>query len=269
MVSGAAAAMKTPLVTLTTDFGSRDGYVGALKGVILSRCPDARIVDIAHGIEPGDVAAAAFVLAESAPYFPPDSVHLAVIDPGVGSARRALAARIGAQRYVAPDNGLLTRVLARERGGRAVALDRPAYWQPAPSAVFHGRDIFAPVAGALAAGTPLDAVGSALPLEALVRAPWPTQRRTGEDWLGEIVYVDHFGNLISNLIPEGAPADGSVELCGRRIAAVRGYSDVAPGELLALVGSSGLLEVARRGGSAADGLGVARGAVITWRPSRG
>ncbi len=260
--------MNPPLVTLLTDFGSRDGYAGAVKGAVLSRCPGARIVDIAHDVAPGDVAAAAFVLAEAAPHFPPDSVHLAVVDPGVGTARRGLAARIGAHRYVAPDNGLLSRVLARASGARAVSLDRPEYWRPSPSPVFHGRDVFGPVAGALAAGVALDALGSALARDAVVHAPWPEPRRSGDAWTGEVIHVDRFGNLITNLEP-GAELAGAVEIGGRRVGAARVYGDVAPGELLALLGSSGLVEVARSGGSAAEALGAARGAVVTWRPSRG
>ncbi len=266
MVPQATLAMSEPIVTLTTDFGGRDGYVGALKGVILARCPDARLVDLAHDLLPGDIEAAAFALGESAPYFPPGAVHLVVVDPGVGSKRRALACAIGAHRYVAPDNGVLSLVLARGEPVRAVSLERPEHWRADPSPVFHGRDLFGPVAGALAAGTALDALGPEVPSGALVRSAWPEPRRQGDAWIGAVVHVDRFGNLVTS-IPLDGPARGTAEVAGRRVAAARTYADVDRGALVALRGSSGRLEIAAHGASAAEALRASRGAVVTWRPA--
>jgi S-adenosylmethionine hydrolase len=258
--------VSAPLVTLTTDFGSVDGYLGAMKGVILARCPDARLVDLAHEIARGDVAAAAFALGASAPYFPAGTVHLVVVDPGVGSARRALACAIGAQRFVAPDNGVLSRVLARGEPVRAVALERSEHWRPEPSPVFHGRDVFGPVAGALAAGAALESLGPEVASADLVRAPWPEPRLEGGLRVGAIMHVDRFGNLVSSVELRG-PARGTAEVAGRRVGGADTYSDAAAGALVALRGSSGLLEIAVNGGSAAAVLGVSRGAVVTWRPA--
>ena len=145
-----------PIITLLTDFGTADGYVGAMKGVILARCPDARLVDLAHEIAPGDVAAASFALAAAAPHFPPGTVHVAVVDPGVGTARRGLALEVGGQRYVGPDNGIFGVVLADARVADAAppavrALEDARLWRVPVSPVFHGRDVFAPVAAHLAA----------------------------------------------------------------------------------------------------------------------
>ena len=251
------------LVTLLTDFGTRDGYVGAVKGVLLARRPELRLVDIAHEIPPGDVAAAAWVLLQAAPHFPADTVHLAVVDPGVGSARRALAARVGDQFYVAPDNGLLTHVLDLSAERAVHEITSPLLAPPDASPVFHARDVFAPAAASLACGDPIHGVGAAVPEDALVRLV-PEPRREGELLVGAVLHVDRFGNLIANLRVD-ASAGGLALLKGREVPLRRTYSDVAPGELVALRGSSGFLEVACNGGSAAEHVGAGRGDVIRLR----
>jgi hypothetical protein len=192
------------IVTVTTDFGTRDGYVAAMKGVILSIAPDATIVDISHEIMPQGVAEGAFVLAQAAHWFPPGTVHLVVIDPGVGGPRRAVAVETGRHRFVAPDNGVLTQALHGEDVIAAVSLTRPRYWRARePSATFHGRDIFAPVAAHLATGVALSAVGEAMPVDDLetLAASRPVEHPDGSI-VGQIIHVDRFGNLISNI-----PAD--------------------------------------------------------------
>jgi S-adenosylmethionine hydrolase len=262
----AQAARVRGIVTLLTDFGTRDGYVGAVKGVVLSRCPEAHLVDVSHEIPPGDVAAASWVLGQAAPWFPPGTVHLVVVDPGVGSTRRAVALEVAGQRYVAPDNGVLSRVLAAPpilgRDARAYELTERGLWLDPPSAVFHGRDLFAPVAGYLAAGGSIAGVGSELPLAGLARSPWPEPVLAGDTWTGQVVWVDRFGNLVTNLsLAPGAA--GEVEAGGRHLPVHLTYSDVAAGELLALTGSSGLLELACNRGSAAEVLGLGAGGVVT------
>ena len=233
------------IVTLTTDFGTVDGYVGAMKGVILREHPDARVVDITHDVPPQDIIAGAFAVAAAAPWFPPGTVHVAVVDPGVGSARRAIAIAHGGSLYVGPDNGLLT-VAALEGEGRVI--DRiPPTWPV--SATFHGRDLFARVAARLAAGASLDdfSTGPVAPLR-LVEDPAP-----------HVVHVDRFGNLVTNLRD---PAFTAVEVAGARAPLRRTYTDVPPAGLVAYVGSSGFVEVAIRDGSAAERLGVGRGAPV-------
>lgn len=256
------------IVTLTTDFGSADGYVGAMKGVILARFEPARIVDLAHDLAAGDVAGASDVLARAAPYFPPRTVHVGVVDPGVGTARRGLALLVEDQLYVGPDNGIFSGVL--ELGGDAsvFALENWGLWREPVSPVFHGRDIFAPVAAHLASGGDLREVGPAVEPAALVRLRTPEPIEEADDLRGEVVHVDRFGNLVTNLrLPEDArPA--SVELAGRTLAVSRTYGDVAPGELVALVGSSGRLEIAVNGGSAAARLEGRVGLVVTLRAPR-
>lgn len=252
------------LLTLTTDFGLDDGYVAAMKGVILGIAPTLRTVDISHGITPHDVMEAAFVLRQAVPFFPPGTVHLAVVDPGVGTARRAVAARIGGQTFVGPDNGLFS--LLAEGGPEAVVeLDRPAFWRTAtPSRTFHGRDVFAPVAARLAAGLhALEEVGR--PVEGLQRLQWVQPRADEQGVEGWVVHVDRFGNAITN-IPEALLARRAA---GRRVRAYVGsaileglhlvYADVPEGEPVALIGSGGLLEVGIRGGSASQLLSLQKG----------
>lgn len=253
----------TPLLTLATDFGLKDGTVGILKGVIWSICPQARIADISHLIRPQNILEAAFVLARAAPYFPQDTIHVFVVDPGVGTARRPLAARLGNAYYVGPDNGALTLLLERaEREGQErmfVHLTRPEYWLPEVSSVFHGRDIFAPCAAHLARGVPLHDLGELL-LDP-VRLSLPQAERTERGWRGQILYVDHFGNLIVNLRAEQltpvTPMDLRVFVRQCEIRGLaRTFGDRLPRDFVALIGSSGYLVVAQVNGSAADALGV-------------
>lgn len=257
--------MSAPVVTLLTDFGVRDGYVGAVKGVLLTLCPGAQVVDVSHEIPPGDVDAGAYVLRQSARFFPPSAVHLAVVDPGVGSGRRALAVEADGVRFVAPDNGLLTFVLESAAAVSAHSIESPVLLRDDPSDVFHGRDLFAPVAAHLARGGDVRSVGPPLDPATLVRRPWPPVSIEGSARTGAVVYVDRFGNLITNLSVRPGEARGEVELGDRRIPVRRIYADVPAGEAVALRGSSGLLEVACNGASARERLGVGVGAVITWR----
>ncbi len=261
--------MSANLITLTTDFGLRDGYVAAMKGAILSCSPGLVLIDVTHEIPPGEIAAAACVLRQATSFFPAGTVHLVVVDPGVGSERRGVACECGSQLYVAPDNGVLSAVLEPEASLHAHVISRPALWRKDPSPVFHGRDIFGPVAAYLAGGGALDDVGEAIDPATLVRTPWPEPRAQGETWTGAVIYVDHFGNLVTNLgLEPGSVPRGSVEIAGRAIALARTYSDVADGELVALRGSSGLLEIACNGGDAAGILGAVPGHVVTFRAQR-
>jgi S-adenosylmethionine hydrolase len=259
-----------PLVTLLTDFGGRDGYVGAMKGVILTRCPEARIVDLGHDVPPGDVAAASFALAAAAPHFPP-AVHVAVVDPGVGSARRGLALRIGEQRYVGPDNGLFAVALAdAPHAPLAIhSLENRTLWRAPVSPVFHGRDVFAPVAAHLAAGGALEDVGPLLERDALAGSAASEPTWSGGALRGQIVYVDRFGNLVTNVrVAPDAAQGAEVEIAGRTLALARTYQDAPSGELVALVGSTGRLEIAVNGGSAAQRLGASVGRVLLVRAPR-
>lgn len=258
-----------PLLTLTSDFGLADAYVAAMKGVILSIAPECRMVDISHGVAPQDVMGAAFVLRGAVPYFPEGTVHLAVVDPGVGSERRPIAARIDGQVFVGPDNGLFSLLLASGAEPEAVVvLDRPAYWRTAePSRTFHGRDIFAPVAAHLAAGRTLDEVGSRA--ERLKRLHWVRPLADEQGLRGWVVHLDHFGNAVTN-IPGAllaAHRDGRGTKCYVGSTILDGvhsaYSDVAEGEPLALVGSSGHLEISVNGGDAGRLLSIQKGSAVS------
>jgi hypothetical protein len=264
-----------PLITLTTDFGTHDSYVGIMKGVMLSICPDARLIDNTHHIGPQDINAAALAAQALTPYFPPHTVHLVVVDPGVGSERRPIALETPQGRYVGPDNGVFGLVWqqAREQHPptqvRAVLLDDPRFWRPEVSATFHGRDMFAPVAAHLASGTALDALGTriddliTLPIHAPV-FEMPTQV------VGRIIYIDHFGNCISNIRAEHLAHLGPIEdlyvfIPDRWLGIVQTYANVPQGAPLALIGSDGYLEVAVRNGNANQSLGIALGTEIRVR----
>lgn len=244
-----------PIITLLTDFGLRDAYVGAMKGVILTIAPGTTLVDLSHDIPPQDVTAAAFVLSSAWHFFPQGTIHLAVVDPGVGTSRRPLAVSAQGHYFIAPDNGLLSLVLREEVPFQAVALTNPRYWRiPSPSFTFHGRDVFAPAAAHVARGVPLSALGE--PLTDIVRLSWPLPTRLpGGGLRGEIVYIDHFGNAVTNLpgalvepYHEGWFCAGPFRLRGLSAT----YADVQRGAPLALIGSHGFLEFAIREGSAAQ-----------------
>jgi S-adenosylmethionine hydrolase len=227
-----------------------------MKGVILGINPAASIVDLCHAIPPQDVRAAAFLLHTAWPYFPPRTIHVVVVDPGVGSQRRAIAVDVGAATFVAPDNGVLSYVLAEaeKQRARAVHLTNRRYWLPQTSATFHGRDIFAPVAAHLSLDVPLADLGEPLTLGELVTFPLPRPERQGDGWVGHVVHVDHFGNLVTDLEAGaiGDPQSVVIEVGGQRIVGLhRIYSEGTPGEPMALIGSSGRLEIAVPGGHAA------------------
>lgn len=251
-----------PVVALLTDFGTRDHYVGVMKGVVLSVCPDAALVDISHEIPPQDVTAAAIALSSAYRYFPPGTVFLVVVDPGVGTPRRALAAEAGGYAFVGPDNGVLSEIF-RELPPRIVELREPRYARPAVSRTFEGRDRFAPAAGWLARGVNLEAFGP--PVTDPVRLEVPQPAIHSGFVSGEVIHVDRFGNLISNIdraVVARAGRPVQVRVGPARAPLVGTYGEAPPGALCALFGSSERLEVAINGGSAAAVLGAGRGARV-------
>ncbi len=252
------------LITLLTDFGLKDGNVGVIKGVIWGLAPKAKIADLSHQISPQNVAEAALILVRSAPYFPPGTIHVIVVDPGVGTSRRPIIAQIGIHFYVCPDNGVLTMVLRRaEAEGESVRIihaDNPRYWLPEISHVFHGRDIFAPLAGHLANGVLLQDLGT--PVDDPIRLTLPIPERTDYGWKGEVIHIDHFGNISANIRREqlGEPTHVQVQLRGFTIdGLVRTFSERPPGELVALYGSTGNLIISVVNGNAAQRLGARPG----------
>ncbi|HSJ57068.1 MAG TPA: SAM-dependent chlorinase/fluorinase [Anaerolineae bacterium] len=253
--------MARPVITLTTDFGEVDAYVAAMKGVILGICPGARLVDISHLVRPHAIPQAAYLLSTAAPYFPAGTVHVAVVDPGVGTARRAVAVAAERATYVAPDNGLLALALADDPPRKAVQLTSTRYHLARVSATFHGRDIFAPTAAHLACGVPLEELGEGVDLASLYQPEAPLVRlEDGGPWQAQVIHVDHFGNAIVNVqIEAQATSDAGVfvQVRDRRIVGLhRTFGDVAPGEVLLYRGSGGYLEIAVRGGSAAREIGI-------------
>ncbi len=216
--------MNDPIITLLTDFGLEDGYAAAMKGVILGIRPDARIVDISHLVPPRDVRAGAFVLASTCGFFPAGTVHVAVVDPGVGTARAAVAIRTPRYFFVGPDNGLFSLALQRETTWESRTLENPAYRLPEVSSTFHGRDIFAPAAAHLAQGAPFEEFGPPCTLSV---PDWTAVVRSGESCTGEIIHVDHFGNAVTNLTRECLDewgGYGRVLRQGRRQAAAGGLN---------------------------------------------
>jgi S-adenosylmethionine hydrolase len=255
-----------PIITLTTDFGLADGYVGAMKGVILGLCPDARLVDLSHDIAAQNVAQAAYVLAAAAPYFAAGTIHLAVVDPGVGSARRPLVVQTDRALCVGPDNGLFSPFLV-EPGARAWELTRPEFWLPRVSRTFHGRDMFAPVAAHLARGVLPQQMGRAMTDPVRLPLAEPVHFADGRV-TGQVIYADRFGNLITNVPAAWVAGCGwQIEIAGQQIAGVRAaYADAERDALLALVSSGGTVEIAVREGSAATRLGVGAGAAVALWP---
>lgn len=244
-----------PIITLLTDFGTADGYVAEMKGVLFSLAPDTEIVDLSHDIPPHDVELARLTVARYWRRFPLGTVHLVLVDPGVGTARACLAVESEARYLVGPDNGVLSPALLLP-GARAVALPVP----PAAARTFHGRDVFAPAAAALAMGQVLDALGVAVNAPVVRRTKEAVRREDGAV-VGEVIAIDRFGNAITNLL--GARS-GVVAAAGRPIPIRGTYADVAPGAPVAISGSTGLLEIAVREGSAAASLGLVRGAAVVW-----
>ncbi|NPA26408.1 MAG: SAM-dependent chlorinase/fluorinase [Chloroflexi bacterium] len=275
--------MVAPAVALLTDFGTLDPYVGIMKGVMRGLGYPGPFLDLTHHIPAGDIARAAFVLWQSREAFPPETVFLVVVDPGVGTARRALRVDIPPHRFIAPDNGVLTYLLHLAPHARAWELREPAYQRAQVSTTFHGRDIFAPAAAHSALGVPGPAFGPEVPLSALVRIPIPRCHGDATRVEGEVLHADRFGNVLTSigrLVPQaegwrlepwlrqGPPrAYGSprgVELPdGRWLPLVRTFGDVPEGEAAALVGSTGLVELIVNRGSAAEALGLPRGARVT------
>ena len=253
-----------PVITLLTDFGLGDGFVGVMKGVIWGICPHVQIADISHEITPQDVLQGAYVLQRAYGFFPSGTVHLAVVDPGVGTGRRPLALRAGEWFFVGPDNGLFTPVFEQaEEGGwrfEVIHLTESKYWLSHVSRTFHGRDIFAPVAAYLASGVPLEEFGSAIhdPMRiAISRA-----ERTTSGWIAHILVIDRFGNLATDLLVQELtePEKALIRIGGLEIRGItQTYGDHPPGSLIALTDSEGRLEVALVNGSAAHLLGVKTG----------
>jgi len=269
-----ASQPPAPVITLTTDFGTEDGYVPAMKGTVLDICPRARFVDVTHEISPQDVMEAAFVLRTACPYFPDDVVHLVVVDPGVGTDRRAVALRANDQWFVGPDNGVFPLVLNQASPDAAVELDAPAFWRSdVPSTTFHGRDIFAPAAAHLAAGRSVDEIGT--PIDTLKPLRWAGPSTGADTVQGWVVHVDHFGNCITNIrrstLADAAGLDdahppldafppfklyaGNTVLRELRPT----YGAVPEEDPLLLFGSTNHLEIAANGGNAAELLDIRKG----------
>jgi S-adenosyl-L-methionine hydrolase (adenosine-forming) len=255
------------IITLMTDFGLKDGNVGVMKGVIARIAPQAQVIDLSHLIGPQNIPEAALILLRSAPYFPDGSIHVVVVDPGVGTTRRPLAARMGSQYYIGPDNGTLTLWLERlEAQGQPVTfyhLNNPEFWLLEVSHVFHGRDIFAPVAAHLASGIPIEQLGSSV--SDPVRLDLPRPQPIPGGLRGRVIHIDHFGNLATNIRVEHLPEDSNitVSLCGVIIPGmVDTFGERSPGSLVALLGSTGNLIVSVVNGNAADYLHVQVGDIV-------
>lgn len=254
------------LVTLTTDFGTQDGFVGAMKGVILSLAPGTLVVDITHEVPPQSVWDAAFALEAACPYFPDGTVHVAVVDPGVGGERRALIFRTRRYFLVGPDSGVFSLLLERDPPVRAVSIENRKLMLPKVSATFHGRDVFAPTAAHLVRGVPLERFGPEV--DDWVCLSLPSPGRKGDIVVGRVVHVDRFGNLMTNVRREHLPfppEEVEVRVGGVGMRIYPAYAFVARGAPLALFGSTGRLEVAVREGSAREALGAGEGEEVYIR----
>jgi hypothetical protein len=263
--------MAAPIITFLSDFGRDDWFVGVVHGVLHAICPEASVVDISHAIPPGDLHRGGFVLAAAAPDFPPGTVHLGVVDPGVGTDRRAIAVGARDQLFVGPDNGLLEWAVSDPRAEIRL-LSESRYFRSPVSRTFHGRDVFAPVAAHLARGESIARFGPTV--SDAVRLPLPAPERRDGELLGRVVFVDRFGNALTN-VAEQDLSDGfpmvpedrlEVVMLGRTIRGLsRSYGDAPVGTILAIVGSSGRLEIAQVGGDASERLGLGEGDKIRVR----
>lgn len=256
-----------PIITLTTDFGLADHYAGTLKGVLLTRCRDARIIDISHEVPPFSILAGAYTISQAASYFPPGTIHVVVIDPGVGTVRKAILVEASGQFFVAPDNGVLSLITAKDPGAIAREITNQALWLPSPSHTFHGRDIFAPVAGALANGSAVpETVGPIL--ERMERLPGlDPEQLEADSWRGMVLNVDHFGNVITNFLsgafPRIAEQPFTLEAGSRKVTSFGSTFGGAPQDLcFAYFGSSGYVELGMNQRSAAAYLGVRPGETV-------
>ncbi|PWH12728.1 MAG: hypothetical protein DDG59_15450 [Anaerolineae bacterium] len=250
-----------PIITLTTDFGLRDSHVGAMKGVIWSIAPQVQIADITHLVSPQNIAEGAQILRRAAPFYPPGTVHVAVVDPGVGTERRPIAGRLGEHFVVGPDNGLFTALLEyhESRGDRVefVHLTNPRYWLPRLTSVFHGRDLFAPVAAHLANGVPLSQLGE--PIADILRLAFSKPIPIPNGLRGEVTHIDHFGNIYTNLMRSDLEGKRvrEVHLGGTVVKDfVKTFGERLPGSLICLLGSSDHFLVCEVNGNAAQRLGV-------------
>jgi S-adenosylmethionine hydrolase len=251
-----------PIITLTTDFGTDDWFVGTMKGVIASISPKATVVDITHAVNSGDIRAGAFALAASYKYFPRGTVHVAIVDPGVGSNRRVIAIQSERYFFVGPDNGVLSFALRGEKIKAVRALENRAYFLEPVSQTFHGRDVFVPVAAHLARGIAVAKFGPAV--KNFVRLVWPDPKLQGKSIEGEVIHIDKFGNAITNVSAATLPSVGDklfdIFKGRKRICSLAPhYQSVPAGRAVAVPGSSGYLEIAVNGGDASAILGLHAG----------
>ncbi len=258
--------MSGPIITLLTDFGLNDGYVASMKGVILGIAPEARLVDVSHLVGPQDVRSAAFILFTSYSYFPPQTVHLAVVDPGVGTRRLAVAVRTPSCFLVGPDNGIFSLVLGKESSWEARSIENPEFYLQPPCPTFHGRDIFAPVAARLAMGTPFEILGPPCLLEI---SQWSSPVREKAAIRGEVIHIDRFGNAVTSVsrrdLEELAPLDKWLaRIKSAAFPILDTYARIPPGNALALAGSSGFLEIAVNRGNAAGKLDLSPGSMVLF-----
>ena len=261
---------RIPIITLTTDFGVNDHFIGAIKGVILGIAPEAQIVDISHAVQPFDILDGALTISQAYSYFPSETVHMVIVDPGVGTARRPIILTADRHRFVAPDNGVLSLIYDREERISVRHITAEHYFLQPVSQTFHGRDIFSPVAAQLSKGLDADKFGEEVTdyVRFAAPRPKPVDERTLR---GVVLKVDRFGNLITNITPQDAPqlfgaAPGAFKIAiGTKAQATRicsNYADGAPGEVFGILGSMGFLEVASNRGSAFQLMGAGKGSEV-------
>jgi S-adenosylmethionine hydrolase len=262
--------MPRPILTLTTDFGLSDHYVGTMKGVILGICPQAQIVDITHDVPPFEISEGAYLIAQAYRYFPRKTVHVVVVDPGVGTSRRPILMEAAGQYFIAPDNGVLSMIYSREKHKiRLITNDR--YFRKPVSRTFHGRDIFSPVGAHVCAGIPAARMGKLI--QDYLRPGFEKPLRSGKTtWSGRVLRVDRFGNVITNFHVDDYPnlerLNFTMTVGLHEVSILtRNYSEAGPGELFVIVGSGGYLEVSVNQGSAAKAIGCEAGAAAELKIS--